>query len=109
MPGSPHQLELVFLPDLDRQVEPIAWEEPWYQERVRLVLARSLTHKQREVVERYYFRGQTEAAIAADLGIRQQVVHKRIHGVLRGGRRIGGALARLRAALTPIARAQRWE
>lgn len=68
---------------------------------VRTAVAEALTDKQREVVEAHYFLGLSQGAIARKLGITQQVVHKRLHGVRRGGRQIGGALARLRAALRP--------
>lgn len=85
----------------------ISWEEPvpapWFADRVREALD-VLTPKQRDVVERYVLLGQTERQIAADLGIAQQVVHKRLHGVVRDGRPIGGALRRLRAPLLPLAR-----
>ncbi len=59
----------------------------------------ALTERQRQAVRLYYFEGLSEAAIARQLGVSQQVVHRRIHGARRGGRRIGGALARLRAVL----------
>lgn len=80
---------------------------PWFADRVRGALA-SLTPKQREVVEHYYLLGQTEREIAAELGIAQQVVHKRLHGVTRDGRCIGGALRRLHTELEPLARMLGW-
>ncbi len=71
---------------------------------VRRVVAESLSPKQREVVEAYYFEGLSELEIARRLGVTQQVVHKRIHGVRRDGRAIGGALKRLADALAPLVR-----
>ncbi len=67
--------------------------------RLREALRSALTERQREAVCLYFFEGLSEAAIAKRLGISQQVVHRRIHGARRGGRRIGGALSRLREAL----------
>ncbi len=60
---------------------------------------RRLTAKQRDVVRLYFFDGLTQQEIAAHLGVSQQVVSKRLFGVRRNGRIIGGAIARLRKAL----------
>jgi DNA-directed RNA polymerase specialized sigma24 family protein len=68
-------------------------------EALRAAMAEWLTPRQREALELHYFEGLTERAAAERLGISQQVLHRSIHGVDRGGRRIGGALARLREAL----------
>ena len=63
---------------------------------LRTIIESGLTVRQREIVEAYFFRGRTEAEIAADLGIAQQVVSRHLFGALRAGRRVGGAIARLR-------------
>lgn len=79
-------------------------QESTLEDQARLVrdaIASALTEKQREVVEAHFFEGRSEGQIAAELGITQQVVHKRLYGVVRDGHRIGGALRRLRAALAP--------
>lgn len=55
-----------------------------------------LTDRQREIVQAYFFRGLSEADIALELGIAQQVVSKHLYGALRTGRRVGGAIAKLR-------------
>ncbi|MCP4675022.1 MAG: sigma-70 family RNA polymerase sigma factor [Deltaproteobacteria bacterium] len=68
---------------------------------VRLAVKESLSSKQREVVEAYFFEGLSQGAIAKKLGISQQVVHKRIYGVRRKGKQIGGALRKLRKTLEP--------
>lgn len=68
---------------------------------VRAAVARVLTDKQREVVEMHFFEGLSQGEIARQLDVTQQVVQKRIYGVSRSGRTIGGALARLREALAP--------
>jgi len=62
-------------------------------------LSHALTPMQREAVEAFFFEGLSQAQIAARCGVSQQVIHRRLHGDLRGGRRIGGALSRLRHAL----------
>ncbi|MEM9067263.1 MAG: sigma factor-like helix-turn-helix DNA-binding protein [Myxococcota bacterium] len=63
--------------------------------RVRRAVQTCLTEKQREVIEAYYFEGCSQSEIARRLGVTQQVVHKRIFGVRRNGRWVGGALRRL--------------
>jgi RNA polymerase sigma factor (sigma-70 family) len=66
---------------------------------LRSAIAHELTDKQREVVEAYFFEGASQAAIAARLGVTQQVVQKRLFGAARGDKLVGGAIARLRRAL----------
>ncbi|HEY4120122.1 MAG TPA: sigma factor-like helix-turn-helix DNA-binding protein [Byssovorax sp.] len=66
---------------------------------LRAAIERDLTDKQREVVEAYFFDGESEGAIARRLGVTQQVVHKRIFGDVRGDKVVGGAIARLRRSL----------
>src|SRR5688572_5956991 len=69
---------------------------------VRGAVATSLTDKQREVVEAYFFEGLSQGEIARRLGITQQVVQKRLFGAPRNGRVVGGAIPRLRAVLLPV-------
>ncbi|MDP3278574.1 MAG: sigma factor-like helix-turn-helix DNA-binding protein [Deltaproteobacteria bacterium] len=68
-------------------------------QRLRHAITRTLTPAQRVAVELYFFDGLSQSEIARRLGVSQQVIHKRIYGVDRQGRRIGGALAKLRRAL----------
>ncbi len=63
----------------------------------------ALTSKQREAVELHFFEGMSQGQIARRLGITQQVVQKRLHGVQRRGKRIGGALPRLKRAIAGVA------
>jgi len=99
---------VVLWPCFDQQAPVPAEPSPWFADAVRRAVADCLTTKQREAVELHYFCGLSEAAVAERLGVRQQVVHKRLHGVVRDGRRVGGALRRLHAALLPLAHAARW-
>jgi hypothetical protein len=50
-------------------------------------------------VEAFFFEGLSQHEIARRLGIRQQVVNKCLHGVVRDGKHVGGALERLKRAL----------
>ncbi|MFO0627305.1 MAG: sigma-70 region 4 domain-containing protein [Polyangiales bacterium] len=67
---------------------------------LRALVERTLTPRQRDIVSWHYFEGLSQGDIARRLGVSQQVVQKALHGDARGGRRVGGALQRLRAALT---------
>lgn len=69
---------------------------------LRTAVQESLTPKQREAVELFFFEGLSQGDIARRLGVTQQVVQKRIFGTQRQGKRIGGALARLRKTLNPL-------
>jgi RNA polymerase sigma factor (sigma-70 family) len=73
-------------------------------EEVRNAVETALTGKQREVVELFFFEGLSQSEIARRLGVSQQVIQKRIYGANRGGVLVGGAIARLRAALSDVAR-----
>ena len=55
-----------------------------------------LTQRQRRIVELYYYDLRTQQEIAAELGISQLVVSRQLFGVLRNGKKIGGAIKRLR-------------
>jgi RNA polymerase sigma factor (sigma-70 family) len=63
---------------------------------LRAIIESGLTPRQREIVQAYFFDGRTEAEIAQQLGIAQQVVSRHLFGALRAGRRVGGAMAKLR-------------
>jgi RNA polymerase sigma factor (sigma-70 family) len=55
-----------------------------------------LTARQRRLVELYYFERKSQAEIGRELDVSQQAVSRQLFGVLRRGRRIGGAIQRLR-------------
>jgi RNA polymerase sigma factor (sigma-70 family) len=65
-------------------------------ELLRELVATALTPRQRQIVELHYTDGLSQGQIAERLGITQQVVSKQLFGVLRDGKRIGGAIRRLR-------------
>ncbi len=64
-----------------------------------LIIETRLTERQREVVDLYFYRGKTQAEIAVILGISQQVVSKQLFGAMRKGKRVGGAIGKLRKLL----------
>ena len=72
--------------------------------RVRRAVSTALTDKQREAVELHFFEGLSQPEIARRLGVSQQVIDKRLYGATRDGRRIGGALAKLRVELASLTR-----
>jgi DNA-directed RNA polymerase specialized sigma24 family protein len=55
-----------------------------------------MTARQRRLVELYFFEGRTQQEIARELRVSQQAISRQIFGVLRKGRRVGGAVQRLR-------------
>jgi DNA-directed RNA polymerase specialized sigma24 family protein len=55
-----------------------------------------LTAKQQRLVELYFYEARTQQEIAEALGVSQQAVSRQLFGVLRKGRRVGGAIQRLR-------------
>ncbi len=91
-------------PHIEIYTEPL-WaseaEDPALEGRRRAVrdALSQLTPKQRVAVELFFFEGLSQGAIARRLGVSQQVISRRLYGARRGGRAIGGALAKLRAAL----------
>ncbi len=63
---------------------------------IRALIQVHLTPRQAQIVQLYFYENKTQAEIAAELGINQQVVSKHLFGVLREGRKVGGALKKLR-------------
>ena len=116
MPGyDPHFWELPFDPgDLDAlpeglldapedETRPVdAAARRAALEAIAELVRTGLTAKQREIVQLYFYDGCSQVEIAARLGISQQVVSRQLFGVVRDGRRIGGAIARLRKACVAL-------
>jgi RNA polymerase sigma factor (sigma-70 family) len=65
-------------------------------ELLRQLVATGLTARQRQIVDLAFTEQLTQAEIAQRLGISQQVVSRQLYGVMRDGKRIGGAIRRLR-------------
>ena len=63
------------------------------------IMETSLTQKQLEIIELYFYREKTQQEISEILGIRQQVVSRQLFGVVRKGKKIGGAIRKLRKML----------
>jgi RNA polymerase sigma factor (sigma-70 family) len=63
---------------------------------LRELVATRLTDRQRRIVELYFYEGRTQQEISAELGISQQVVSRQLFGVVRNGKKVGGAIKRLR-------------
>ena len=97
IPVDPDVLDRFPAPARDAAIDPLKEKlKEGALEQLRTIITTRLTERQRDIVERYFFLGQTEAEIAVDLGIAQQVVSKHLFGALRAGRRVGGAIAKLR-------------
>ncbi len=67
-------------------------------DQINALIRTELTGRQRQVVQMYYFENRTQDEIAAELDIPQQVVSQHLFGVMRNGKRIGGAIPKLRKA-----------
>lgn len=63
---------------------------------IRDLIQTKLTPKQRQIVEMYFYDNKTQQEIAKELGINQQVVSKHLFGTIRNGRKVGGAVRKLR-------------
>lgn len=107
--AEPRARREVLRPDFDNVPhDASAWRDDGLNPRDELaatlgaVVAETLTPRQREIVEWHFFEGLSQGEIARRLGVTQQVVQKALYGVTRDGRPVGGALRRLREALTPM-------
>ena len=97
IPFDPEVLARFAAPDKPERLDPrIERARAEAVAQLQALIETRLTDRQREVVQAYFFRGLSEADIALELGIAQQVVSKHLFGALRTGRRVGGAIAKLR-------------
>jgi RNA polymerase sigma factor (sigma-70 family) len=62
------------------------------------IIEDKLTPKQRQAVMLYFFGQKTQEEIGRIMGIPHQVVSQHIYGIRRNGKKIGGAIARIRKA-----------
>lgn len=63
---------------------------------IRKIIDEELTAIQRHCVMLYFFHGRTQEQIAATLGISRRVVSQHLFGVKRKGKRVGGAINKIR-------------
>ena len=56
----------------------------------------SLTKRQMEVVKLYYYYGKTQEDIAVILQLTQSTVSRHLFGTVRSGKKVGGAIPKLR-------------
>jgi RNA polymerase sigma factor (sigma-70 family) len=88
--------QLLIAPEDERAIKE---KEQHRQAAMTLILQliqTQLTPRQRQIIQMYFYENRTQQEIAAQLGINQQVVSKHLFGVVRDGRKVGGALKKLR-------------
>jgi len=62
------------------------------------IIENELTSKQRQAVMLYFFGQKTQEEIGQIMDIPHQVVSQHIYGIRRNGKKIGGAISRIRKA-----------
>jgi RNA polymerase sigma factor (sigma-70 family) len=60
------------------------------------IIESELTPIQRECIKLYFLEEKTQAEVAEILGISRRVVSQHIYGICRNGKRIGGAIKKIR-------------
>jgi RNA polymerase sigma factor (sigma-70 family) len=60
------------------------------------IIDKALTEKQRQVLLLYFLHRKTQEEVAQIMGISRRVVSQHLFGICRNGRRVGGALAKIR-------------
>jgi ATP/maltotriose-dependent transcriptional regulator MalT len=75
--------------DFFRDVKPVIVE----------MIDAELTIRQRQIVTLYYFQGKTQEDIAAILDLSQSTVSRHLFGTVRDGRKVGGAISKLKKVL----------
>ncbi len=63
---------------------------------IRQIIAKELTARQNDCVQLYFYEGKTQDEISDILGISRRVVSQHLFGVTRDGRRVGGAINKIR-------------
>ncbi len=63
---------------------------------IRQIIAKELTARQNDCVQLYFYEGKTQDEISDILGISRRVVSQHLFGVKRDGRRVGGAINKIR-------------
>jgi len=70
---------------------------------VTAIIDEQLTNRQREVLRLYYFEGKTQEDIATILDLTQSTVSRHLFGTVRNGKKVGGAIPKLRKAVNRTA------
>lgn len=98
--AMPAQRALWYESEEDRE-RRYAFEEFFDEVRpvVKDMLGKQLTKRQQEVVTLYYVHGKTQEDIAAILNLSQSTVSRHLFGTVRDGKKIGGAIPKLRKVL----------
>jgi RNA polymerase sigma factor (sigma-70 family) len=60
------------------------------------IIESELTQRQRECIKLYFLQEKTQAEVAEILGISRRVVSQHIYGICRDGKRIGGAIKKIK-------------
>jgi len=60
------------------------------------IIEYELTQRQRDCIKLYFLQEKTQAEVAEILGISRRVVSQHIYGIRRDGKRIGGAIKKIR-------------
>ena len=71
-----------------------------WMEEIKRIIERELTQRQREAATLYFFHRKTQEEVARILGISRRVVGQHLFGIRRNGRRIGGAIKKIRKICT---------
>jgi len=66
--------------------------------RLMEIIENELTPRQRQAVVLYFFGQKTQEEVGRIMGVPHQVVSQHIYGIRRNGKKIGGAIARIRKA-----------
>ena len=66
---------------------------------VKEMIDTQLTQRQREVMGLYFFKHKTQEDIAAILNLSQSTVSRHLFGTVRNGKKIGGAIPKLKKAI----------
>ena len=60
------------------------------------IIEYELTQRQRDCIKLYFLQEKTQSEVAEILGISRRVVSQHIYGIRRDGKRIGGAIKKIR-------------
>lgn len=63
---------------------------------IKDIIENELTPRQRDIIHLYFFHGKTQGEIAQIMGISRRVVGQHLFGICRKGRKVGGAIQRIR-------------